>query len=183
MKKESLNTITIAIIIIITFSLWSTNLSEAREWHDSLNTEIKEEILWLARVVYSETKEADEQVFVAWVVRNRVETDFRGKTYEEVAKSTGQFSGLNISDSQYLHNISRDYSSSGESWEKALDIAEGVYSSPDFLRPFPQTVRHFYSPRSLNIAPEWSADSKPVIVIRDSTEDRNIRFAFYDSVK
>jgi len=182
-KDKKLNTTAIAIILTIVLALWNTSLIEAKENFSSINADTKEEILWLARVVYSETKNSDEQVLVAWVVRNRVETEFRGETYKEVAKSSGQFSGLNISDAQYLHNISRDYDSSGESWEKALDIAEAVYFSPDFLRPFPKTVRHFYSPLSVSISPEWSADSKPVIVIRDSSEDRNIRFAFYDGVK
>ncbi|WP_240332831.1 hypothetical protein [Salinibacter ruber] len=44
--------------------------------------------LWLARAIYSETKLPHEQELVAWVVRNRVETAYRGRrTYRAVAGS------------------------------------------------------------------------------------------------
>lgn len=43
----------------------------------------EDEILWLARTIFSETKRPHEQELVAWVVRNRVETGYRGNaTYE-----------------------------------------------------------------------------------------------------
>jgi spore germination cell wall hydrolase CwlJ-like protein len=141
-----------------------------------------EEILWLARVIYSETKRENEQVLVAWIVRNRVETNFRGDTYERVAKSPSQFSGLNQKDLNYWHNITRDYDSQGEKWQKALKIARAVYHADDSLRPFPATVRHFYSPRSVRVDPGWSADKKPVLLIKDN-DSVHLRFAFYDSVK
>jgi hypothetical protein len=183
--KDNLKIVLGALVLVVVLSIWNWNakLIEAKEGLEAINAETKQEILWLARVIYSETKKSNEQVLVAWVVRNRVETEFKGETYEEVAKSRGQFSGLNVSDSQYLHNISRGYGSSGESWENALDVAEAVYFAPEFLRPFPKTVRHFYSPISVKISPDWSADHKPIIVVKDKTEDRNVRFAFYDSVR
>ena len=40
---------------------------------------IDSETLWLARAIFSETKRVDEQILVAWVIRNRVDTGFRGK--------------------------------------------------------------------------------------------------------
>lgn len=181
MKKDTLSNIVLALILVVVFSFWNLKLIEAKEDEGSLGRDAKEEILWLARVIYSETKNANEQVLVAWVVRNRVEAGFHGESYKEVANSKGQFSGLHIRDVQYLHNISRNYDSKGESWQKALEIAEGVYSAPAFMRPFSKDVRHFYSPISLKAHPEWSAENKPALVIRDS--NRNIRFAFYESIK
>jgi len=142
----------------------------------------KEEVLWLARIMYSETKRAEEQVLVGWVARNRVETEFQGTSYREVALRSGQFSGLNTSDSNYRHNISRDFTSTGEAWETALRASEAIYSAPFALRPFPQTVRHFYSPQSLSIGPEWSADTSAVHKVIDN-ETGSVRFAFYDGVK
>ncbi|PIR24060.1 hypothetical protein COV42_02765 [Candidatus Campbellbacteria bacterium CG11_big_fil_rev_8_21_14_0_20_44_21] len=179
--KENLKIVVVALILFAAFSVWNARLIEAKQNEGSIGREAKEEILWLGRVIYSETKEENEQVLIAWVVRNRVETGYRGKTYSEVANSPGQFSGLNAFDGQYLHNISREYGSRGEAWEKSLAIAEAVYNSPGFLRPFPQSVRHFYSPKSVSVHPEWSASYKPTFVAKDGRG--GIRFAFYDSLK
>ena len=44
---------------------------------------IDTETLWLARCIYSETKRPAEQELVAWVLRNRVETGYRGQTTYE----------------------------------------------------------------------------------------------------
>src|SRR3990167_5555288 len=53
------------------------------------------DILWLARILYSESKVREEQIIIAWVVRNRVESGFRGaQSYKDVAISPAQFSGL-----------------------------------------------------------------------------------------
>jgi hypothetical protein len=184
MKKDNIVTIAAVIILVVAFSLWNANFTEAKQKKGDFDPETAREILWLARIVYSETKEVNEQVLVAWVARNRVETEYRGyNTYHGVATDKGQFSGLNPRDAQYLHNISRNYGSRGESWKDALEVAEAVYFSPNFLRPIPKTVKHFYSPKSVRLAPNWSADSKPVLVIRDGSKDRHIRFAFYDGIR
>ena len=174
-------TILIALVLVAMFSVWNLKVIEAKQGA-LVNSDAREEILWLARVVYSETKRANEQVLIAWVVRNRVETSYTGESYRSVAKAQGQFSGLNRFDKQFAHNISRSYHSEGEAWERALKISEAVYSSPSFLRPFPKTVRHFYSPRSVQIDPEWSASKKPVLLIKDN-KNKSVRFAFYDGIK
>jgi spore germination cell wall hydrolase CwlJ-like protein len=186
MKKDNLLTIVAVIILVTVFSLWNINFIEAKQDQKDgeFDPETVREILWLARVIYSETKEVNEQVLVAWVVRNRVESAYRGNTtYYKTAIDKSQFSGLNPTDAQYLHNISRNYNSIGKSWESALEVAEAVHSSSGYLRPLPKTAKHFYSPRSVRIAPDWSVDHKPVLVIRDNSENRNIRFAFYNGIK
>jgi len=82
----------------------------------------RDEMLWLARIIYSETKTTYEMKLVAWVARNRVESGYTGNTYEQVAKSKYQFSGLNSFDRNYRHNISIGYedADSNERWKKAL---------------------------------------------------------------
>ena len=48
--------------------------------------------LWLARAIYSETKLPHEQELVAWVVRNRVETAYRGRrSYRAVVLDPGRY--------------------------------------------------------------------------------------------
>jgi len=142
----------------------------------------EEEVLWLARLVYSETKRPEEQVLVAWVVRNRVEAGYKGKSYKEVALHDSQFSGLNSFDRNYRHNITRNYGDDGDAWENALSVAKAVYNAPEVLRPFPKTVKHFYSPISVRVKPTWAKGSEPVQVVRDGS-DNTVRFAFYDSVR
>ncbi len=57
--------------------------------------DLEEPTLWLARAIYSETKLPHEQELVAWVVRNRVETAYRGRrTYRAVVLDPYQFSAF-----------------------------------------------------------------------------------------
>jgi hypothetical protein len=142
----------------------------------------KREILWLARIVYSETKRSNEQRLVAWVVRNRVDTGYTGRTYESVANESAQFSGLQPSDNQYEHNMSRWWASQGESWKSALKIAKEVYFAPESERPFTKTTRHFYSPISVYDKPAWASGREAVRVIQ-SSQNSEPRFAFYAKVR
>jgi spore germination cell wall hydrolase CwlJ-like protein len=141
----------------------------------------KEEILWLARIVYSETKRPHEQRLVAWVVRNRVDTGYTGQTYEAVANHSSQFSGLQPSDPRYEHNMSRWWASQGHSWNNALRIAKEVYFAPESERPFSVTTRHFYSPVAVS-KPDWARGREAVRVI-NSSHARAPRFAFYARVR
>lgn len=141
-----------------------------------------EEILWFARAVYSESKRADEQEMVAWVVRNRVESCFRGHcTYKETVLAPKQFSGLNPTDRRYHYNITRDRSYEATAWATALLVAERVYHAPETQRPFAITVRHFYSPHAVS-APKWASGREATYVIKGANEAAP-RFAFYSGVK
>ena len=161
--------------------------SEAKSKQLSAFTDQKsqeaEDILWLSRVLYSESKVREEQIVVAWVVRNRVESGFRGaKVYKDVALSPAQFSGLWASDNQYKLNISRSYDTKGDkAWDQALAIAQAVYLAPEALRPISETVRHFYSPEAVLRDPNWATGKKPALVMRN--DEGAIRFAFYDGVR
>jgi spore germination cell wall hydrolase CwlJ-like protein len=141
----------------------------------------EDEVLWLARTVYSETKISEEQLLVAWVIRNRVESKQYPDTYKEVVLQRGQFSGLHPSDKQYGINMSLTLGHTGPGWDSSIEIARAVYDARGILRPFPKTVRHFYSPQSVTVHPSWATDEKPVRVIRSENKE-NIRFAFYDSI-
>jgi len=142
----------------------------------------KSEILWLARVIFSETKDEEEMNLVGWVVRNRVDTQYRGGTYEEVALSGNQFSGLNSSDAQYKININMEYGAKNEKWIKALAVANQIYFADEDKRPFSKDVKHFYSPMSVAEAPEWALDEKLDYEIPGSN-GMAPRFAFYRGVK
>lgn len=140
------------------------------------------EILWLARVIFSETKDEDEMNLVGWVVRNRVEAEYRGNTYKEVALSAKQFSGLNSKDAQYDININMGYDSTNEKWVKAIAVAEKIYFADEKDRPFSSDVLHFYSPVSVATIPKWALDGVPDYTV-PGTDGMAPRFAFYSGVK
>lgn len=141
-----------------------------------------EEVLWLARVAFSETKVIEEMPYIAWVVRNRVETGYMGDTYKEVALYPSQFSGLNIGDRQYHTNISLTPVDTNEKWQAALTVAHDVCHAPESDRLFPKTVRHFYSPISVVRTPAWADDMTLYYSIESPTHHLD-RFAFYDTAR
>jgi hypothetical protein len=142
----------------------------------------KSEILWLARVIFSETKDEEEMNLVGWVVRNRVEAEYRGATYKEVAQSTHQFSGLNPKDAQYDININMGYESTNEKWVKAIAMAKKIYFADGNKRPFSKNVLHFYSPMSVSETPKWTEGGELDYEI-PGNEGMAPRFAFYSGVK
>ena len=135
-----------------------------------------QDILWLARVVYSESKVKEEQIMVAWVVRNRVETGYRGETtYEAVARDPKQFSGIkSVSKLEYSDTDMKI-------WQDTITIARAVYFADASLRPIAKSVRHFYSPEVVVRDPNWAKNKTPTIVLRDNKG--SVQFAFYDSIR
>ena len=139
------------------------------------NSAEKEEILWLARVIFSETKDVDEMEKIAWVVRNRVEAGRWGYSYKEVVLSPSQFSGLNSWDSQYHININLDYDNNNLIWQKAIVIAKKVYNAEHKERKLSNSIQHFYSPEVVR-GPSWAENKKPVLITYNSVGKQTFRF-------
>jgi hypothetical protein len=111
---------------------------------------VNESTLWLARAIYSETKLPHEQELVAWVVRNRVETQYRGQTtYKGVVLDPYQFSAFNpdAPKRSLLMHLTPEVRL--PSWQQALWIAHYVRHANPAYRPFSIETRHFYSERSM----------------------------------
>lgn len=148
--------------------------------------EIDEATLWLARAIYSETKLPHEQELVAWVVRNRVETNFRGKSsYKEVVLDPYQFSAFNpdAPKRSFLLNLTPDTQLS--EWQQALWIAHYVRQADSAYRPFSRETRHFFSERSMknHSFPYWAETNPSHSVSPDqnlTVEER--RFRFYKEI-
>lgn len=144
---------------------------------------VSDDVLWLARCIYSETKRADEQELVAWVVRNRVETGYRGeREYEDVVLDPYQFSAFNPGDPKRRLYTSLAPTADSPAFVQALEVAHAVYYAPDSARPFPERTRHFYSERSMvgAKAPNWSAGHTPVRLTGFRVDPK--RFRFYSGV-
>ncbi len=145
---------------------------------------ISDATLWLARCIYSETKVPHEQELVAWVVRNRVETDFRGRsTYKGVVLDPYQFSAFNPNApkrSFYTH-LTPETQLPG--WQQALAIAHYVRRADPAYRPFSIKTRHFFSEISMpnNQFPYWVQQREHVSPGWNYTVDQR-RFRFYAKV-
>lgn len=145
---------------------------------------IDSETLWLARCIYSETKRPEEMELIAWVVRNRVETSYRGRgSYRDVILDPYQFSAFNPSSRTRRLYADLTPHHASPNWQRALAIAYGVRAAPDSLRPFSPKTRHFYSERSMigRRYPEWAHGMKPVDPERTFDLDAR-RFRFYEGV-
>ena len=148
-------------------------------------SQIDTETLWLARGIYSETKRLEEMELVAWVVRNRVETEYRGRdSYRDVVLDPYQFSAFNPGSRKRWFYSSLDTSTQIRSWQKALTLAHYVRHADSQYRPFSLTTRHFYSERSMvgRRHPEWALGERPVSPARKFTLDQR-RFRFYEDVR
>ncbi len=138
----------------------------------------QDEVLWLARCIYSESDRGHEQRLVAWVVRNRAETDYRGTNYREVVLEPRQFSAFNEPSIRRNHILSLTPHSLSKAWRRALAIALDVYQAPASKRPFPIATRHFYSPVSMKggRTPRWAKNVEPLSNVRLGVDPHRFRF-------
>ena len=146
--------------------------------------QIDSETLWLARCIFSETKQPEEQELVAWVVRNRVETGYRGnRTYEEAVLDAYQFSAFNPGEAVRAFYTGLGPHSRWPGWQQAIAIAKEVRQAEALHRPFPVETRHFYSERSMRGRrhPGWAKGHVPIAPNRRTEIDER-RFRFYSDV-
>jgi len=160
-------------------------LQNPRKFNPLPPEQIDTETLWLARVIFSETKRASEQAVVAWVVRNRVDTRYRGKrSYQSVVLDPYQFSAFRPGEEKGVYYAGLTQYSRVPGWQTALKIAHAVKTTEDIHRPFSSKTRHFYSQRSMSgtAAPSWARGIVPVEIEYSSIEIDERRFRFYEDI-
>lgn len=146
--------------------------------------EVDEPTLWLARAIYSETKLPHEQELVAWVIRNRVRTNYRGKSsYREVVLDPYQFSAFNPGSSKRWFHMHLNPETELAGWQQALWIAHYVRHADSVYRPFSVKTRHFYSERSMpdQRMPYWAEGSDYVSPGWNYAVEKR-RFRFYEKI-
>lgn len=160
-------------------------LRDPRKFEPLAPEQVDSETLWLARVIFSETKRPDEQALVAWVVRNRVDTRYRGRSsYEGVVLDPWQFSAFRPGSEKAVFYAGLNAYSRVPGWQTALRIAHTVRFADPRHRPFSKNTRHFYSQRSMNgtTAPAWAHGMAPVDIGYHSFEVDHHRFRFFEDV-
>jgi hypothetical protein len=147
-------------------------------------TLIDTETLWLARAVFSETKRREEQELVAWVIRNRVETQYRGRrTYRDVVLDPYQFSAFIPGTRTHRFYTGLDINARVPGWKTALSISYAVRHAPPTYRPFPSNTRHCFSEQSMvgRQQPRWAEGMHPVDPDREYRVQEH-RFRFFTDV-
>jgi hypothetical protein len=160
-------------------------IRDPRKFQPLAPEQIDSETLWLARVIFSESKRPEEQVLVAWVVRNRVDTQYRGRrSYQGVVLDPWQFSAFRPESEKVLFYTGLNAYSQVPGWQTALQIAHTVRFADPRLRPFSSETRHFYSQRSMSgtAAPAWAHGMAPVEIGYHSIDVEAHRFRFYEDI-
>ena len=170
--------------VLESYSRVIANLKRIEPLPPQMLPQVDSETLWLARCIYSETKRPEEQELVAWVIRNRVETGYRGqRSYRDVVLDPYQFSAFNPGTRTRSKYSALSPTTTNAGWQRALRIAHEVKSMPASLRPFSGTTRHFYSEQSMvgGRTPAWAHGQRPVRPKRDFTLEAR-RFRFYENI-
>jgi hypothetical protein len=160
-------------------------LQDPRKFDSIAPEQIDSETLWLARVIFSETKRPEEQVLVAWVVRNRVDTRYRGRqTFQGVVLDPWQFSAFRPGSEKGVFYSGLNVHSRVPGWQTALRIAHTVRFADARHRPFSAETRHFYSQRSMTgtASPAWAHGVAPVKIGYHSIDVDAYRFRFYKDI-
>lgn len=146
--------------------------------------QFEKDLIWLARCTLSETDRPHEMELVAWVIRNRVETAFRGKdTYEKVVLDPYQFSAFNAGSRVRSKFMGLTRGSKYPRWKEAIEVAAKVINADDVERPFSAKTRHFYSEISMtgHNEPMWANGRVPVVLPQEFNIQSE-RFRFYRGI-
>lgn len=125
----------------------------------------RKSVLWMTRAVLSETTRDSEMLYVANVIRNRLDLQYRGKTsVKGVVLDQKQFSAFNSNTPrrQMFINLTRDDWLNGP-WDRAWQISRFVLTAPRGALPLRNPcITHFYYPGVLNYRPGWVDRMEPV---------------------
>jgi len=148
--------------------------SKLESTQDSLNAATSRDILWLSRVLYSETDKPLEMYYIAHVVKNRVETCYRGEcSYKEVTLDPYEFSAFNPNRSSRYYLIHLDDSNVRDPgrWAAAKQIALNTYL--DDHDPT-NGGTHFFAQVSMrnHEFPDWAYHGDQVALANNVQEER-----------
>lgn len=147
--------------------------SKLKETQDSLKYATSQDVLWLSRVLYSETDKPVEMYYIAHIVKNRVETCYAGKcSYKEVVLDPYEFSAFNKYNSgrEMLMRNNRHSTKDPARWAAAKQIALDVYMDNHF------DATHFFAQVSMPYGkfPHWAKYGERV-PLASNIQDKRLR--------
>lgn len=134
---------------------------------------------WAGLCCLTETSRPEEQLYVLWVIRNRVEAPGArfGTGYQDVVLAPSQFSAFNLwtvhklpghdghTPAAIFNGVASRYGDTPSALLAAVHLAEGVIQTMAILPDpnMPADVCHYYSPVSMRPAgskPKWAGNDE-----------------------
>lgn len=148
--------------------------SKLESTRDSLDAATSRDVLWLSRILYTETEKPLEMYYIAHVVKNRVETCYNGNcNYRTVALDPYEFSAFNPNRplrDYYIQATKSSVLDPGR-WAASKQIALSVYL--DNHDPTGGAT-HFFAQVSMknNSFPDWAYHGDQVTLANNVNENR-----------
>jgi hypothetical protein len=153
-----------------------------------------DEQICIARMLYSETHLRGDMLPLAWVARNRMTQQYRGRTYCEVILWEAQFSGLTPGNPHYERNtvVVEQWMNwlkapegslehiRGERFSYALKVGRHVMYAPKEENPVPGAL-WFWAPVGMSGTPGWARGVKARWGIHEPGT-RKWRWLLYDRI-
>lgn len=144
---------------------------------------------WVGLCLVTESNRPEEWPYIAWVIRNRLDSHRFRHTYETVILQPSQFSAFNkwtvgaanINPLTIFRQMVRGYTWVERIFQ-ASDVALSVIRADRKDAPFPMTVCHYWSPVSMRPPgrkPPWASSAKRLFTPEGIEPER---FVFADGV-
>lgn len=132
-------------------------------------------VRWMTRALVSETDRPHEAVYLATVIRNRVQRGYGGKsTYRGVVTDPYQFSAFNPGrpSRARLLGMTGENAPYPTRWKRMELVARRVMAAPRRMLPLPRSVTHYLTPSRVASKPTWYRELEP------HPAPDHLRFAF-----
>jgi len=134
---------------------------------------------YLASALYSETKDMSNFEYIAWTIRNRVESEDYPDTVMGVILQEHQFSAFNTKQGREKYLSLTLQTTSSTHYRRAYRVARYVLNAPMDINPM-KGVTHFFMQDALEqtqgvSTPFWAEDKTPYFVNGQTKYYRGVR--------
>jgi len=145
--------------------------TELQQAQKKLDRPTKEELLWMARVMYTEAPTMRLMTYAGSTVIERVKLEEYPNTVRGVATQRWQFEGI-TRNAQNVRDLTLEDYGSQLKWNLAVRAAWFTLTTPERYRPL-KGIDHFWSPQSADERPKW-AHRSPEYQVGDKFEFHNL---------
>jgi hypothetical protein len=146
--------------------------AKLRQAKKKLGRPTDEELLWMARVMYTEAPTMRLMTYAGSTVIERVNMEEYPNTVRGVATQRWQFEGITRNAQNVRDLTLEDYGSQNLKWNLAVRSAHFILTTPERYRPL-KGIDHFWSPQSADKRPNW-AHRSPEYQVGDKFEFHNL---------
>jgi spore germination cell wall hydrolase CwlJ-like protein len=134
---------------------------------------------WMARAIYSETKNPADYEYIGWVIRNRMESPAYPGTARAVILQPSQFSAFNSWKRRKELEAMTFPDTKKTEFRRAYRMAEYILTAPAPMNPLPD-VTHFYMSDTMKekygrAHPEWASSGELAWATEETRYYANVR--------